>query len=191
VSAFSRELFDRSDVPMTLIALDRTLIESNQAMADLVGRPRESFRGADSRSYVAPEERADADAAWAELLDSGQMIGRRRIVALNGANFEFDYSAVTVDLPGHGRAVLIVTIDARGEDEELPETEASAALTPREHEVVKLVALGCTGTEIAERLGLSPETVRTHVRHAMAKTGARTRAQLVAVAVSQRLIDAQ
>jgi PAS domain S-box-containing protein len=191
LSAFSRELFERSNVPMTLITLDRTVIESNQAMAELVGRPRESFPGSDSRTYVAPEERADADAAWAELVESGQMIGRRRIVGPEDAYFEFDYSAVVVDLPGHGRAVLIVTIDARGEADEPPATEERAALTPREHEVVELVALGCTGGEIATRLGLSPETVRTHVRHAMAKVGAHTRAQLVAVAVSQRLIDAQ
>ena len=53
---------------------------------------------------------------------------------------------------------------------------------------MQLVALGKTGTDIAAELHLSPETVRTHVRNAMAKTQTRTRAQLVARAFSDRLI---
>ena len=101
------------------------------------------------------------------------------------------YSVVSVEVEGHGLAYLVVTIESHLEDEEPPAAEPTAALTRREHEVVQLVALGYTGAEIAERLTLSPETVRTHVRHAMAKVGAHTRAQLVAIAVAQRLIDAQ
>ena len=44
--------------------------------------------------------------------------------------------------------------------------------------------------QIAEQLVISPETVRTHVRNAMAKTGARTRAQLVAMALTDRHMTA-
>ena len=51
---------------------------------------------------------------------------------------------------------------------------------------MSLVALGNTSLQIAEQLVISPETVRTHVRNAMAKTGARTRAQLVAMALTDR-----
>ena len=40
-----------------------------------------------------------------------------------------------------------------------------------------------TTTTAAERLGISPETVRTHVRNAMNKLGARTRAQAIAIAM--------
>jgi DNA-binding CsgD family transcriptional regulator len=43
--------------------------------------------------------------------------------------------------------------------------------------------MGLETNEIAQELHVSPETVRTHVRNAMAKLGAHTRAQLVAIAL--------
>jgi DNA-binding NarL/FixJ family response regulator len=55
-------------------------------------------------------------------------------------------------------------------------------LTEREREITTLVAAGLSNDEIAARLVLSPATVKTHVNHAMAKVGARDRAQLVVFA---------
>jgi DNA-binding NarL/FixJ family response regulator len=55
-------------------------------------------------------------------------------------------------------------------------------LTGREREIVAWVATGMSNTEIAERLVVSPDTVRTHVSRAMIKLGARDRAQLVVIA---------
>jgi DNA-binding NarL/FixJ family response regulator len=67
-----------------------------------------------------------------------------------------------------------------------PSTPATApALSPREVEVVRLVAHGSTGPEIADELLISHDTVRTHVRNAMTKTGARSRAHLVAKALGE------
>ncbi|BCK67897.1 DNA-binding response regulator [Streptomyces platensis] len=64
-----------------------------------------------------------------------------------------------------------------------PHTPPSlATLTPREHEVVTLVATGLSNDEIAERLFVTPLTAKTHVNRAMAKLGARDRAQLVIIA---------
>lgn len=59
----------------------------------------------------------------------------------------------------------------------------------REREILRLVAAGATDEQIAVRLQLSPATVRTHVRNAKAKLGAQTRAQAVALALQQRLIE--
>ncbi len=56
------------------------------------------------------------------------------------------------------------------------------ALTDREREITVLVAAGLSNDEIAARLVLSPATVKTHVNRAMAKVGARDRAQLVVFA---------
>ena len=61
-----------------------------------------------------------------------------------------------------------------------------ATLSPREREILQLLADGLTGQKIAEQLFLSPETVRTHVRNATAKLGAKTRVQAVALAVRER-----
>ena len=62
-------------------------------------------------------------------------------------------------------------------------------LTPREVEILQLVAEGLSNTEIAERLYLSNATVKTHVNHIFQKTGARDRAQAVRYAYRHRLVE--
>jgi DNA-binding NarL/FixJ family response regulator len=59
-------------------------------------------------------------------------------------------------------------------------------LSPREREILGLLADGLTGELIAQTLFLSPETVRTHVRNATTKLGAKTRVQAVALLVRGR-----
>jgi DNA-binding NarL/FixJ family response regulator len=66
------------------------------------------------------------------------------------------------------------------------EMQRLSALSGRELEVLELLADGLNGQMIAERLFLSPETVRTHVRNATSKLGARTRVQAVAMVVRGR-----
>ncbi|MFD8395822.1 response regulator [Streptomyces sp. NPDC059680] len=61
-------------------------------------------------------------------------------------------------------------------------------LTGREREVLVQVAGGHSNDEIAERLAVSPLTVKTHVNRAMAKLGARDRAQLVVIAYESGLV---
>ncbi|MBC2868380.1 response regulator transcription factor [Streptomyces mexicanus] len=63
-------------------------------------------------------------------------------------------------------------------------------LTPRERDVMRLVALGLSNDEIAERLFVSPLTAKTHVNRAMAKLAARDRAQLVVIAYQCGLVSA-
>jgi DNA-binding NarL/FixJ family response regulator len=62
-------------------------------------------------------------------------------------------------------------------------------LSSREREVFELLAQGLTGEEIANRLVLSGETVRTHVRNGMRRLGARTRAHALAIALTEGEID--
>ena len=64
------------------------------------------------------------------------------------------------------------------------------ALTDREREIVALVALGLSNSDIAGRLFLSPLTVKTHVNRAMSKLGVRDRAQLVVIAYQTGLVRA-
>jgi DNA-binding NarL/FixJ family response regulator len=63
-------------------------------------------------------------------------------------------------------------------------------LTPREVEVLALIAEGLTNAEIADRLVVSGATVKTHVNHIFAKTGARDRAQAVVYAYGHGLAEA-
>jgi DNA-binding NarL/FixJ family response regulator len=70
-----------------------------------------------------------------------------------------------------------------------PAGELPDGLTPREAEVLALIAGGLTNSEIAERLVVSGATVKSHVNHIFAKTGVRDRAQAVVYAYAHGLAD--
>ena len=67
-------------------------------------------------------------------------------------------------------------------------TSTRVPLTPREHEVLGLLAAGVSAPEISSRLHITPKTTATHIEHILAKTGAHSRAQAVAFAVRDRLV---
>ena len=73
------------------------------------------------------------------------------------------------------------TLTARSEYEEIP-------LTPREREVIGLLADGLSGREIAEHLVIAPSTAAKHIEHAVGKLGVRSRTQAVVKAYRLRLI---
>ncbi|MEU6671999.1 response regulator transcription factor [Streptomyces sp. NPDC046727] len=86
---------------------------------------------------------------------------------------------------------LITRFLARGDDGDgldPARSERLGSLTGREREVLVQVAGGHSNDEIAERLAVSPLTVKTHVNRAMAKLGARDRAQLVVIAYESGLV---
>lgn len=91
----------------------------------------------------------------------------------------------------HGRAVL----DPRIAGAMMPRREGSAgpgavpgSLTGREHEVMLHIARGLTTQEIADQIGLSPNTVKSHSRSLFSKLGAHNRVQALAVAQERGLI---
>ncbi|GAA0980457.1 response regulator transcription factor [Acrocarpospora macrocephala] len=84
-------------------------------------------------------------------------------------------AAAAAALIGHVTEQPAVTVDAAMADR-------FAALTPRERDVVSAIASGLDNDQIAATMFISPYTVKTHANRAMAKVGARDRAQLVAFA---------
>jgi DNA-binding NarL/FixJ family response regulator len=68
-------------------------------------------------------------------------------------------------------------------------TQRMPALSKREREIMDLLAQGLTGEAVAERLVLSSETVKTHIRNAMAKLEASTRVHAIAIALREGYIS--
>jgi NarL family two-component system response regulator LiaR len=62
-------------------------------------------------------------------------------------------------------------------------------LTGREREVLALLVEGLSNTQIAERLGISPSTIKSHVSHILAKLGVASRTEAATLAVRQRLVS--
>ena len=63
------------------------------------------------------------------------------------------------------------------------------SLSVREIEILQLLADGCSNRDVSERLVVSVETVKTHVKHILSKLGARHRAEAVAIALRRKMID--
>ena len=87
----------------------------------------------------------------------------------------------------HGRAV----IDPRIAGAMLPRRGpggADGSLTVREHEVLLLIARGMTTQEIADEIGLSPNTVKSHSRALFTKLDAHNRVQALAAAKERNLM---
>ncbi len=97
------------------------------------------------------------------------------------------YAATTEVVTGHRLTLLVELSRSRwGARFRRPlfVHHSKEPLSSRELEVVRLVALGMTAREIAAELHITHHTVRTHIRNAMGKTGARSRAHLVAKALA-------
>jgi len=104
---------------------------------------------------------------------------------------------VTVQYAAHpaivagARLVLFVALQTSRHGRHMPEVPrpvtSASTLSAREMEIVGLVAQGATSGEIANALHVSGNTVRTHVRNAMAKLDVRSRAQLVAKTMGEGL----
>ncbi|ANS64721.1 two component system response regulator [Streptomyces lincolnensis] len=85
-------------------------------------------------------------------------------------------------------ARFLAQSDAADDERDPDRAQRLDALTVREREVLVQVAGGHSNDEIAERLEVSPLTVKTHVNRAMAKLRARDRAQLVVIAYESGLV---
>ncbi|MDX3752825.1 response regulator transcription factor [Streptomyces sp. AK08-02] len=100
-----------------------------------------------------------------------------RIVAAGDAVTTPDLTRALIDTVRHERAF--------GPPERVSEL---VALTSRERDVLTAVAAGCSNTEIATRLSISPTTVKSHVSRILAKIGARARVQAVVFAYESGLV---
>ena len=69
------------------------------------------------------------------------------------------------------------------------ERPAGSGLTAREREVFSLLAVGLSSAEVADRLVISPHTVKTHVEKGIARLEAKNRVHAIAIALKRREIQ--
>lgn len=184
-----REVFRRSGSAMVLADDDGRYVEANPAALRLLRYDPEDLIGKTVLDIVAPEDREDLAQEIALGLASEETAdeGMRTFITGDGRKLRLHYCRSLSVVDGLHLAVYLTPVEAEDEPESC-EVHVGTP-TPREVEVIGLLALGITGEEIAERLVLSPATIRTHIRNAMEKLGASTRAQLIAIAARERLIS--
>jgi DNA-binding NarL/FixJ family response regulator len=71
---------------------------------------------------------------------------------------------------------------------QLAKPRANSVLSQRERQILQMLADGCSNREVSEKLVVSVETVKTHVKHILAKLEAEHRTQAVAIGIRQSLI---
>ena len=188
--------FEGSRHPMLVADDQRRWVTGNTAACDLLGITREEVPWRTMDDFTPPSERRRLEEQWEAFLTSGAAEGWYHLYIAGRGPVPVEFSATANVLPARHLSLFIPPPDTvsteqaqRGLSREAAWTPVPAEaggrlrLTRRERDVMTLVASGLRSGEIAERLFLSPETVKSHVQNAMGKLGSRTRAHAVAIAL--------
>jgi PAS domain S-box-containing protein len=179
--------FRQSSNSMTLVDEARRHVEVNGAYVKLLGYRRADLIGRPIFELVAGGPIA-TPGEWHVLLEQERFSGEAGLVAADGSVIGVQFGGTPEVVTGR-RLILIVAMRTsqwgRHFRREIDDDAVTSPLSAREREIVRLVAQGRTGREIADELHIAHDTVRTHVRNAMAKVGARSRAHLVAKALGE------
>lgn len=163
------------------------LAEGRAALAAAAGRHREA---ADEAARAASLRRAGGCLHRALLADERELAARVALVTSEEQVRELRRRLVAVagehdDLGATWDAARVRGVAAR-----LPgPAEGVAELSPRERDVLRLVAAGLTNREVGERLFISPKTVGLHLGNAMRKLGVHTRTAAARCAADAGLLE--
>jgi PAS domain S-box-containing protein len=198
------QVLDQVDLAVIATDADGVVTTWNARAETVYGWSREEAVGRHISDLTVPDEgRATAEEVMAAIQRGEAWQGSFRVCRKDGSVF----TAYVKDSPIHdseGQLIGIVGCSIEIADPDLaqavrslisdnnnhgPHGRRTRTLSPREREVLALLARGLTGEQIAERLVLSPETVRTHIRNAREKLGASTRVEAVTMALLAREIQ--
>jgi PAS domain S-box-containing protein len=172
-------------VPASLHDVDGTFVHVNAAAERASGKSNDWWLGRHFTAPLPPEAREQVAAQFRRAVEGGEPT---------------DFETVFVDASGEIRAVRAQHLPMRAGDAivgvlilafEVPRqpkavgSEREPELTPRQHEVLELIASGHSTSDIATVLTLSTETVRNHVRGVLRELHVHTR--LEAIAAARRL----
>jgi PAS domain S-box-containing protein len=182
--------FKQSRNAMVLLDGNRCHVDANGAYLRLLGYTRAELIDRPMYGFVVGGPLVSS-AEWRAALRRGEFAGEAELRPADGGRVGVQWAATTEVVTGR-RLVLVVALSTSRSGPRFRRTmspeQRSEMLSAREREVVRLVALGNTGPEIADELRIAHDTVRTHARNAMVKVGARSRAHLVAKALGEGLV---
>ena len=190
-----RMAFERSMHPMLLADDQRRWVTGNDAAYELLGIAREDVPWHKMDDFTPASERRSLEERWKVFLTTGTAEGWYQLSVPDRDPVPIEFSATANVLPARHLSVFVPPDEAFTEHTQSPlareavwqpvltEANGRLELTEREREVLTLVATGLQSADVAERLFLSPETVKSHVRNAMGKLGAYTRAHAVAISM--------
>jgi PAS domain S-box-containing protein len=175
---------------MMLLDQDRRIVALNHALVEALGYTRERMLGLRIDSFYDPTEWELLDTHWRVFQRQGSFNGDGAMLHADGDRVRLQYAAHWAQIDGHSLALYVALhTAARPTRIKTLALQTGEYLSPRELEVLGWVALGRRAYEIAAELGIASTTVETHVRSAMRKVGARSQAQLVAIACARGLLD--
>ena len=150
-------------------------------LGDVAGQPL--------TSVIGPAEADTAPARFAERVRAG---GREDfeidLVSAEGRDVRVEISSIPLHADHDLVAIFGMAVPTGASETATRRPTLDARLTPRQLEVLQLLATGASTEQIAQRLYLSRETVRNHVRHILQRLEARSRLEAVAIAHQDGLI---
>jgi DNA-binding CsgD family transcriptional regulator len=188
--------FEHTPIPMVLVDDERRYVEVNRPARLMARSTLSEMRRLRVDDRTPPDEMAIMEAVWTRMMQSGCVAGPRVVGGGNGKPLDIFYWGLANALPGlhlYAFAPADWSEDELGAlddgDDDAAPAPAPAPLTPRELEVLQLAGEGLSGPDIAERLVLSPATVKTHFSNMYAKLGVSGRVSAVARGMRLGLID--
>ena len=185
-----KRVFDSCSVPLLAVDDHRRYVDANIPARLSFRQSLAELRRLRIDDLTPAEFLPEMEKAWARLTETGCVAGRYEVASPTGTTLEVSYLA-TADAM---RGLYLIAFAPMGwpEDELIadpPPTDVVRALTPREREVLGLVADGHSNTMIATELVVRPATVKSHLANIYEKLDARDRAGAVAKAMRLGLID--
>lgn len=187
-----RHIFDTTLVPMVVLDSDRRLLAANAAARLLSRLSRQEVRSRRIDDLVPSEFHTILHANWPRMMRSEVARGSLDFAFPDGTRLSVNYCALANVLPGQHLIVFIPagwSDDELGTDFDLEGPVPQGPLSPREREVLTLLATGASFQQIADELTIAVSTVRSHAKNALRKLGARNRVHGIALAMRGGLID--
>ncbi len=200
-----RGAFESAAIGIALVGPDGRWLQVNRSLCELIGYAEDELLAGGTFQAITHPDDLELDLGYVDRMLAGEIHSYqldKRYIHKRG---HIVWIHLSVSLVRDASAALVHFISqiqdtsqlAAGNtylDAELAPTLTSgelialSPLTHREQEVLALVADGLTNEKAAAELGISPETVQSHIRNAMAKLDADSRTQAVANAFRRSLL---